>query len=100
MEKVYYLYGKCFEWNESKSIQNKQKHGISFLSSLEVWASNHLEIEGIAKEKNGETREATIGQVNEQLWVVIWMQRNGNIRIISVRRARDGEKKIYHQKNL
>ena len=26
-----------FEWNENKSITNKEKHGIDFKSAIEIW---------------------------------------------------------------
>ena len=89
-----------FEWDIEKSVKNKKKHGVSFRESLEIWQCVHLSVEKIATSKNGETRSATIGLIRGRLYTAIWTQRNDKIRIISVRRSRDGEKEIFKDKTV
>ena len=89
-----------FEWDPKKSQDNERKHGISFLSALEIWQVRSLAVPKIAKSTDGETRGATIGVVAGVLYTVIWTFRNNRIRLISVRRSRDGEKQAYKDKAL
>lgn len=84
-----------FEWDPKKSHLNKEKHGVSFSEAVGIWQGAHLTIDTIAKSEDGETRCATIGLVGDTLHTAIWTMRGEKIRIISVRRARDGEKKAY-----
>ena len=42
-----------------------------------------------------EERHAVIGKIGEKIWTAIITFRGENIRIISVRRSRDNERKFY-----
>ena len=86
-----------FEWDEKKNASNKRKHGVSFREAMEIWAGSHVTAERIAQARSGETRNATIGLVGGNLFTAIWTSRKKVIRLISVRRARDGEKKAFYQ---
>ena len=48
----------------------------------------------IAKSES-EFRSATIGGINDKIYVAIWTRRKGKLRLITVRRARKNEEKIY-----
>lgn len=100
MEKVYNLYNLVFEWSEVKSFQNLEKHGVDFEAAIQIWTHDRLEIDNIARTKDGEERSATIGIINKRIYVAIWTKRNNRIRIISVRKARHGEKEIYQNKTV
>ena len=89
-----------FEWNQQKSELNKKKHGVSFQEALEIWQTVNLTASDIASSKDGESRSATIGFVRGKLHTVIWTKREDKIRIISVRRARDGEKEVFKSKKV
>jgi len=53
------LYVAMFEWDESKAIENKSKHGISFADTFAVFEdSNAVTLEDFRK---GEQRYVTIG---------------------------------------
>lgn len=97
---VLYIYSNCFEWDNKKSQTNKQKHGISFFEVIEVWAKYHLTVLKGAKSIDGEVRSFTVGYVGNNLYTVIWTKRGQNIRLISARRSRDGEKKAFENKNI
>ncbi len=94
--KRYILYTMfVFEWDPSKSESNQAKHGISFKEGLEIWQGVYLDVETIAYEKSGESRNATIGYVGVEVYTAIWTGRKNKIRIITIRRARDGEKEVF-----
>ena len=86
-----------FEWDDKKSSSNKIKHGIAFDTAKDLWNdSNRVEIE---TSYSIEERTILIGKVKNKLWTGIFTQREDTIRIISVRRARKRETKLYDQKN-
>ena len=86
-----------FEWDDKKSSSNKTKHGIDFDTAKDLWNdSNCVEIETSYPIKE---RTILIGKVKNKLWTAIFTQREDTIRIISVRRARKRETKLYDQKN-
>ncbi len=87
-----------FEWDPAKEAENRKKHGVSFDEAIALWGNTHLEIEEIAHSEDGERRNATIGWVGDRIYVAIWTKRGEKIRLISVRRARKNEEKIFIEK--
>ncbi len=87
-----------FDWDPEKSQNNLKKHGVSFQESTEIWQGPHLEVTEIAKTTKGEKRGATIGLIKGKEYTAIWAARDDKTRLISVRRARDGEKEIFWKK--
>lgn len=87
-----------FEWDPEKSDKNLESHGVTFQEATEIWQGLHLEVEEIAKTKYGEKRSATIGLIKGEVYTAIWTKRSNALRLISVRRARDGEKEIFWKK--
>ena len=83
-----------FEFDAEKSARNKLTHGIDFVEAQELW-KDVTAVELPAKSET-EPREALIARHSTKLWTAIFTRRKGKIRIISCRRARDGEKRIYH----
>ena len=75
-----------FEWDESKAIENKSKHGISFADTFAVFEdSNAVTLEDFRKD---EQRYVTIGMdAFGRILVVVYTWREENIRIISARKA-------------
>ncbi len=82
-----------FEFNINKSKSNKAKHEIDFVEAQELWEDSNL-VEIPAKTID-EIRFIIIGKINGKHWSGIITYREGNIRIISVRRSRLEEIKIY-----
>ena len=82
-----------FEFNINKSKSNKVKHAIDFVEAQKIWEDSNL-IEFPAKTID-EIRFIVIGKIKENHWTGIITYRRGNIRIISVRRSRLEEIKIY-----
>ena len=82
-----------FEFDHTKSKNNKKKHGIDFVEAHALWDDpNLLEIPA---RKTDEQRFLVIGKIAAKHWSGVITYRGENIRIISVRRARDEEIEIY-----
>lgn len=82
-----------FEFDPKKSNSNKNKHGIDFVEAQELW--NDFELLEIPAITTDEARFLVIGKINDKHWTGIITYRNDNIRIISVRRARNEEIELY-----
>ena len=82
-----------FEFDPKKSDSNKKKHGIDFIEAQELW--NDLDLLEIPVITSDEARFLVIGKINDKHWTGIITYRNDNIRIISVRRARNEEIELY-----
>ena len=82
-----------FEFDETKSIHNKSKHGIDFIEAQSIWGDVDRVI--IPAKEMEEPRYLLIDKINKKLWSAIYTTRNGRMRIISVRRSRKEEIKIY-----
>jgi len=82
-----------FEFDSRKSNSNLKKHGIDFVEAQLLWLDPDL-VEIPAKTID-ESRYLMIGKILDKHWSAIITYRDENIRIISVRRARDEEIEIY-----
>ena len=82
-----------YEYDENKSLSNKQKHGIDFEEAKLLWNDDRMiEIETSYEDK---TRFISIGKIHSKFYTVVTTYRKDKIRIISVRRARKKEIEIY-----
>jgi uncharacterized DUF497 family protein len=82
-----------FEFDPSKSKINQKKHGIDFIDAQALWEDPDF-VEIPAKTTD-EQRFLVVGKIASKHWSAIITYRGDNIRIISVRRARDEESEIY-----
>ncbi len=82
-----------FEFDPKKSDANKTKHGIDFIEAQELW--NDIDYLEIPAKTTDEARFLVIGKIGEKHWTGIITYRNDNIRIISMRRARNEEIELY-----
>jgi uncharacterized DUF497 family protein len=90
------MYTINFEWDEKKSRANKSKHGIDFNTATRLWNDqDRIEIQTNFPTEN---RNALIGKIGDKLWTAIFTRRVDAVRIISVRRAREKETKLYDQR--
>ncbi len=87
---------RFFEWDEAKSRSNALKHGISFHESVVIWSDPQMIRLKSLLIGEFETRYLVIGSVNGKIWTAIITMRNEKIRIISVRRSRKNEEKLYY----
>ena len=86
---------RLFEWDENKSTSNIMKHGIDFKEAQMLWEDcNRIEF---SVQTEGEQRFLTIGLMNTKHWTAVITYRELNIRIISVRRSRIEEVRLYEK---
>ncbi len=82
-----------FEFDENKSQTNLSKHGIDFVEAQLLWLDPDL-LE-IPANTTDEPRYLMIGRIESRHWSAVVTYRDENIRIISVRRCRDEEIRLY-----
>ena len=85
-----------FEYDPQKSQLNREKHGLDFEEAKKIWNGPSIEF---AAQSEFEDRFAIIGPVDGKLYTCIFTLREENIRIISCRRSRDKERRLY-EKNI
>lgn len=83
-----------FEFDPAKSTSNLKKHGIDFVEAQALWQDERRLVLRSSNE-NDEVRWLVIGRIGERGWTAIIAERGDAIRIISVRRARKEELKLY-----
>lgn len=82
-----------FEFDDSKSQSNLQKHGIDFVDAQALWNDSNL-LEIPAKTAD-EPRFLVIAMIEQKHWSAVITYRGEKIRLISVRRSRDEEVEMY-----
>ena len=81
------------EFDPNKSNRNKKKHGIDFVDAQDLW--NDIDLLEIPAKTSDEVRFLVIGKIDQKHWTGIITYRDENIRIISVRRARNEEIELH-----
>jgi len=82
-----------FEYDPNKSQLNQKKHGIDFIQAQQLWQDEDLL--QIPAKTEIELRWILIGKLKEKHWTAVITYRGDIIRIISVRRAKNKEVKLY-----
>lgn len=85
-----------FEYDPEKSAANLAKHGIDFEQAQTIWNDDKRITRPTYPGDDGEVRWIVIGVIANKLWTVVMSERGDTVRIISVRRSRDRERKAYH----
>lgn len=85
-----------YEWDEQKRQVNIKKHGIDFLDVAEVFDGDMVAIPD-ERFDYGENRFIGIGILKNMVVVVVYTERDENIRIISARKATKNEQIYYFQ---
>lgn len=83
----------AFVYDPGKSAINKEKHGIDFDEAQALWDDQWL-LEVPANTVD-EPRFLSVGRIDGKHWTAIWTRRDGNVRLISVRRSRNEEIRHY-----
>jgi len=84
-----------FEWDADKDRSNRLKHGIDFEEAKNLWLDeNRIQIRAPYPV---EDRGILISKYKGKLWTAIYTTRGDATRIISVRRARRKEAKLYEK---
>ena len=83
----------AFEFDKNKSASKLNKHGIDFVTAQELW--NDPDLIEIQATSDSEARFLLVGRIKEKHWSAVITYRENKIRIISVRRSRNSEVKLY-----
>ena len=87
-----------FEWDDKKSKSNLEKHGLSFEDAELIFLSQTITFIDDRHDYH-EQRFITLGTLGGRVVVVVHTVRGEEvIRIISMRKANEREKKIYYQR--
>ncbi|MEW6052455.1 MAG: BrnT family toxin [Nitrospirota bacterium] len=88
-----------FEWDSRKSSANMDKHGIDFESAKALWLDeNRIEIEAPYPI---EERRILIAHLQGMFWTAAYtIREESTIRLISVRRSRGKEVKLYEKEKI
>ncbi len=84
-----------FEWHENKRRKNLANHGIDFVAAFQLFSEKHTRKRARDGE-GGEERWMATGIIHGFYATAIYTMRGNIIRMISLRRARDEERR-HHQ---
>ncbi len=93
--RIFTVVAAQFEWDDAKAASNLAKHGISFASATAVFSDPKYVIFPTVRAMDQEDRLKAIGRIEHRLYTVVYVEREGRIRLISARRANDQEAKRY-----
>jgi uncharacterized DUF497 family protein len=88
--------GLEFEWDASKAQLNV-KHGVRFDDAIAVFRDPVAKLFDDPDHSDTEERMILVGHAGGRLLVVAFTERQGRIRVISVRRATARERQDYEQ---
>jgi uncharacterized DUF497 family protein len=83
-----------FEWDDSKSVQNLRMRGFGFDYAACIFDGPTVEAVD-DRRAYGEIRIRAIGQVDENVLVVIYTDRHAVRRIVSARKANGKERQLW-----
>jgi uncharacterized DUF497 family protein len=90
--------GLIFEWDENKAKLNFSKHKVSFEEARTIFDDPFLMTFPDSEHSNYEQRYINIGiSSRRRFLIVIYTEREENIRIISCRKATRSEQKFYEE---
>jgi uncharacterized protein len=82
-----------FVWDEQKRQDNISKHGLDFIDAEKVLTAPHVMVE--SSYQGEEKRFLAISTIAGRFVTVVYTMRDSDYRIISMRSARDGERKAF-----
>lgn len=87
-----------FQWNTAKATSNLKKHGVAFEEATTAFLDFFSITVNDPVHSNEEDRFITIGYSDQgRLLIVVHVDRNDKIRIISARLATSSERRSYEQ---
>lgn len=92
---VYIIYmneGRQYEWDEAKRQSNRDKHGLDFAAIHRFdWETAII----AHSPRPDEDRWTALGFIDRALCCVVYTQRHGRLRLISLRKASRKERQAY-----
>lgn len=86
-----------FEFDPAKDALNHAKHGVSLAHGQRVFDDVAVMMLAASRPIDGEDRAKAVGMIEGRLWTAVHVYRGDAIRLISVRRSNDGERRGYHR---
>lgn len=88
-----------FEWDEGKRAANLVRHGLDFADARTIWRRPVID-PAAERFVGSEYRPLAIGIIGEDeiIVAIVYTVRNGVVRLISARRARRYERKLYQDR--
>jgi uncharacterized protein len=83
------------EWDEVKRLKNIDRRGLDFADADLVFDGRPVAT--ATSRRNNEDRFVSTAEIGGKLYTVVWMWRGPNQRIVSFRRAGDGEERTYRK---
>lgn len=83
-----------YEWDETKRQSNLDRHGIDF-PDIEYFDWDNAWIFEDTRRDYGEQRWVAYGYINHRLIAVVYTERDGRTRMISMRKANAREERRY-----
>jgi uncharacterized DUF497 family protein len=83
-------------WDEAKRQANLSKHGLDFADAEKVFAGPMVLFED-ARKDYGEQRMIGIGLLETLVVLIVHVESDGSIRIISMRKAESDETDLYYR---
>lgn len=92
------LAGMEFEWDQSKDLENRQKHGMGFDEAATAFGDPLSLTIADPGHSDDEPRFVLLGQTFQgRLVIVVHTERGERIRLISARMATGTERRAYEQ---
>lgn len=85
-----------FIWDENKRLSNLKKHGLDF-NDVEQVFNNPLILFEDNRHDYGEQRMIAVGLLSVTVVVIVHVENDETIRVISMRKAIKNEIKIYYE---
>lgn len=86
-----------FEWDENKNQANIKVHGVDFSDAHLIFDAPIL-MKLDNRKDYGEDRFIGLGVLYGVIVIIVFTKRGDAIRIISIRRANQHERKVYQEK--
>jgi uncharacterized protein len=83
------------EWDTAKEAANIAKHGFGFSLAVRVFADPRRVVFDVSRPGDGEARTKAVGRFDGKLHALVFTTRGARLRIISLRRANDTERRAY-----
>ena len=81
-----------YQWDEAKRIETLETRGVDF---RDIHYFDWANAQHNRSDRGGEVRWASLGMIENRLHHVVWTERDGSTRIISMRKANSRESREY-----
>jgi uncharacterized DUF497 family protein len=87
-----------FVWDDKKAASNLTKHGVSFPEAATAFLDEYAEMDADPDHSEEENRFLLLAtSVRQRILLVVHVERDVHIRIISARAAKPNERRRYEQ---